>query len=218
MSYAQPFFVIDTETGGLPSNLKKEATLEVALTEIAVVVVSNENLEIIDKASWLIKPYADDLIFDPYAAKVSGIDRKMCETQGVPITKAFEDFKGLIKAHVKGKKKPYLVGQNLIDFDYDFINNFLLLHKTSIDGLFSSELKDTMIISREKWPSERKHNLGAICERLGIPYVQAHRALPDTEMTAKVFIEFMKLLRGEYVVQAKSNENEIKERIRFELP
>jgi DNA polymerase III epsilon subunit-like protein len=94
----------------------------------------------------------------------------------------------------------------------------LLLHKTSIDGLFSSELKDTMIISREKWPSERKHNLGAICERLGIPYVQAHRALPDTEMTAKVFIEFMKLLRGEYVVQAKSNENEIKERIRFELP
>jgi DNA polymerase III epsilon subunit-like protein len=55
MKYNHRFLVLDTETGGLLSK-GKEATIDIALTEIGVVVVDSESLEIINEHSWLIKP------------------------------------------------------------------------------------------------------------------------------------------------------------------
>ena len=75
--YKNTIFVCDVETGGLPSALKKRAVHEVALTEIAFVVLDNVSLERVDKKSWLIKPYHSDLIYDPKAAEVSNITKEM---------------------------------------------------------------------------------------------------------------------------------------------
>jgi len=224
MSYKLPYFVIDTETGGLPDKLKKQATTEVALTELAVVVLDNVTLKVIDKGSWLIKPYKEGLIYDPYAAKASGIDKKMCEEQGIDFEQAFKEFLELIKRNLKATKtkKGYLVGQKFIEFDLDFILNMFDYFLFDASEYFSTDFKDTMVFSRDKWPEENKHNLQVISERLGIPYVDAHRALADAEMTAKVFTEFMKLLRGETVKveqpnQTKEEDVQPKKRAKFEL-
>lgn len=214
MAYNQPFIVCDVETGGLPSKLKKEAVTEVALTEIAFVVLDNSTLEIVDKVSWLIKPYSDSLVYDPYAAKVSGIDKKMCEEDGQDIKEVYKEVVAFLKKYVKGKKKAYLVGQNIINFDLEFIDNFFELCGGDASKFFDPDIKDTQNVSREKWCDENKHNLGIICERLNIPYVHAHRALPDTIMTAKVWVAFMKLLRGGGEVVKKEVE---KTRVTFEM-
>jgi DNA polymerase III epsilon subunit-like protein len=214
--------VIDTETGGLPDKLKKEALTEVALTELAIVVLDSITLKVVDKGSWLIKPYKEGLIYDPYAAKASGIDKKMCEEQGIDFEQAFKEFMELIKRNLKAAKvkKGYLVGQKFIEFDLDFILNMFDYFHFDASEYFNTNVKDTMVISRDKWPDERKQNLQAISERLNIPYVEAHRALPDAEMTAKVFVEFMKLLRGETVKveQPKQKEEDVQpKRAKFEL-
>ena len=222
MSYNQHYVAIDVETGGLPSRLKKRAVHEVALTEIAAVVVDNDTLQIIDQGSWLIKPYDPDLIYQQEAADVSGIDEKFCHENGMDIRDAHKAFVAFIRKHVKAKKKGYLVGHNIIDFDLEFIENFFDYCGSNMFDLFKTDVKDTMIYSRDRWPTERKHNLGVVCERLGLPYVAAHRALPDTIMTAKAHIEFMKLLRSQGAAQSETKQSETKDdkptrRAKFEL-
>jgi len=105
MKYDQPIIVTDVETGGLPSKLKKQATLEVALTEIAFVVIDNNSLEIIDERSYLFKPYSKDLIYDPEAAKVSGITLTMLEEKGLPMNEAFHDTDKFLPSYIKGRNR-----------------------------------------------------------------------------------------------------------------
>lgn len=193
--YNNRFVALDTETGGLPDKLKKEATIEVALTEIALVSIDNEKLEVDKKASWLIKPYSDDLIYDPFAAKVSGISKQLAEKEGLDIEVVYNNTKTFLLKETDKSCKPVLVIQNK-SFDTPFIVN---LFKIFEDDLFKyiDRIEDTMVWSRMKWPSESKHNLATIAQRCGLDHVEAHRALPDTIITADVWIYFMKHLRGD---------------------
>ena len=52
----------------------------------------------------------------------------------------------------------------------------------------------TVELSRRLYPLERRHNLDAVCERLGLEVTGRHRALADVELTAKVFLHFQTLL------------------------
>ena len=108
MDYKNRFLISDVETGGLFS-AKNPATISVALTEIAVITVDNEKLEILSKDSWLIKPYADDLIYNPKAAEVSGISKQMCEAEGLGIELIYENFKKILKDNKIGRQKPILI-------------------------------------------------------------------------------------------------------------
>ncbi len=215
MAYDSFYVVCDTETGGLPQNLKKEGFTEVALTEIAFVILDNRSLKVVDKASWLIKPYKDDLIYDPFAAKASGIDKSFCEENGIDLKTVGAEVKAFLKKYTK--KKAYLVGQKFIEFDLDFVLPFFDHIGIDFNKWFSHDIKDTMVTSRDKWPHESKHNLAIICERLEIPYHDSHRALPDTEMTAKVWVEFMKSLRGLNEITKETKKEEKEETVKFEL-
>lgn len=82
MKYNNTFIALDSETGGFPG-AESPATITVALTEVALVPIDNESLEIVNKYSFLIKPYADDLIYSEGAAKVSGISKQMCIDEGI---------------------------------------------------------------------------------------------------------------------------------------
>ena len=213
--YINPIFVVDVETGGLPSALKKKAVHEVALTEIAFVVVNNVTLEIVDQRSWLIRPYDPNLIYDPKAAEASNITKQMCEEQGEDIKEVFKEILAFIKKHKNGTKKPYLAGQNIIKFDLEFIENLFEYCGHDIEKYFNEEIIDTMIWSRHRWPTEGKHNLAVISERCGLEHTQAHRALPDTLITAKVVIQCLKNLQG----QGQAVEEKKQERFRttFEI-
>jgi DNA polymerase III epsilon subunit-like protein len=193
--YLNTYIAIDTETGGLFSVLKKEATLEVAITEIALVAVDNETLTIKAKDSWLIAPYSPDLIYDPGAERASGISKKMCEKEGIDLEIVYNNTKEFLIKHTKKSQKPIIILQNK-DFDIPFISGMFKIFE---DDLFKyiDRVEDTMEWSRLKWPTENKHSLGVISERCGLDHTQAHRALPDTIITANVWIYFMKHLRGQ---------------------
>jgi len=195
MKYEQNFIVMDTETGGLPTMLKKQATIEVALTEVAIVVVDNKSLEIIRKDSWLIKPYDTELIYDKGAEIASGISKKMCETDGVDIKEVYTQLKTAFIKGKSGNNKPILVFHNK-SFDTPFIEN---LFKLFDDDLWKwiSRIEDTMEWCRLKWVEKPNFKLGGCASYMGLDLVQAHRALPDTIITAKIWINLIKALRNE---------------------
>lgn len=197
MKYDNFFFVVDVETGGLPSKLRMEATTEVALTELAFVVIDNRSLEIIDQQSWVFKPYKQDLIYQPEAARVSGIDKAFCDKNGLHMKEAFKDILGFINSYKKRGRKHYLVGQNIIKFDLDFIVNLFNLNKTDIHDYFENDVFDTLTFSRLKFIEAKSFSLASSCQMANITLIDAHRAMNDTIATAELWIHFMKSLRDE---------------------
>lgn len=197
MKYDQPIIVMDVETGGLPSRLKKQATHEVALTEIAFVAVDNISLEIVDQLNILFKPYKDGLIYDPEAAKVSGIGLDLLNSQGIEMSEAFKTIDKFISRFIKGRNKPYMCGHNIVNFDLEFIVNLFELNKKDASNYFDEFILDTLWLSRLAIVENPKFNLAACCEYYGIEHVNAHRALPDTIVTAKLLISILKRMRSQ---------------------
>jgi DNA polymerase III subunit alpha, Gram-positive type len=192
MKYNNRFVVCDTETGGLP-NKDKSATIDVALTEIAYATIDCESLEIIGSGSWLIKPYADGLEYNPQAAQVSGISRQMCEKEGLPIEQVHKEFVKMLIDNKVGKLLPIMVFQNK-SFDIPFLENMFLLMNDDFNK-YIERTEDTLHWARMKFIEKPNFKLGSIAEYLNIDLVNAHRALVDTMATAQIWISFMKSLR-----------------------
>ena len=203
MKYDNYFFVIDTETGGLPSRLKKNATTQVALVELAIVVVDNVKLKIIDKKSWLFKPYAEELIYTEEAAKVSGITKQFAEENGMKMGQAFSEIKNFIGQYKKKNRKHILVGHNIIKFDLEFIVNLFLMNNSDASKYFDDNVCDTLLFSRLKFVEALAFNLSVSCQMSNVTLVDAHRAMSDTISTAKLWISFLSSLRDRYI-QASS--------------
>lgn len=194
--YDHTFIAMDTETGGLPNEKKgTQATIDIALTEVAMVAVDNESLRITDKDSWLIKPYSDDLIYDIGAEKASGISKSMCEKEGIELEEVYDNMRKFFKKHKNGRNKPIVVFHNK-PFDTPFIENVFLLFKDDLYN-YISRIECTLEWSRMKFIEKPKFNLGAVAEMFGLDHTQAHRALPDTIITAEVWIALLKCLRSE---------------------
>ncbi len=209
MKYNNRFLVSDTETGGLFS-AKKIATIDVALTEIAVIAVDNEKLEIVGKNSWLLKPYDAGLEYNPRAAEVSGINKEMCEREGIDIEIVHKEFVKVLKDNKVGGKKPIFIFHNK-KFDIEFIKNFFLIFK---DDFFKyvDRIEDTLEYARLKFIEKPNFKLGSVAEYCGVDLVEAHRAEVDAISTAKIWIHFMKSLRG--AGSQQTNESQSVKRIR----
>jgi DNA polymerase III epsilon subunit-like protein len=203
MKYDNRFLAVDTETGGLPSALKKMATIEVALTEIAVVAIDNEKLEMVSKDSWLIKPYDPNLIYDKFAEQASGISKEMCEKDGIELETVYKNFKEILQKNKKGKNLPIIIFHNK-PFDTEFIENMFKLFDDDFYK-YIDRIEDTMEFARLKWVEKPNFKLASVVQYCGLDHVQAHRALPDTIITAECWIHFMKCLRGEGQEQKKEN-------------
>jgi DNA polymerase III alpha subunit (gram-positive type) len=184
----------DVETGGL-INSKKLAVYDIALTEIALVAI-NDSLEIVEQKSWLIKPYSNDLEYNEEAAKVSGITKEMCVKQGQDIKIVCKEAIDFLKKYKKGTSLPIIFGHNFVNFDSEFISNMFELCKEDLMKYVNPVPEDTMKWARLCWTESTNYKLGTCCENAGITLVDAHRALTDTISTAKLWIYFMKNLRG----------------------
>lgn len=193
MKYINTFIALDTETGGF-TGAEKPATITVALTEVALVVIDNESLEIINKDSWLIKPYADDLIYSPGAEKASGISKQMCINEGIELEDVYKNIVTILKANKNGSQKPILIMQNK-KFDTPFIENLFMIFS---DDLYKyiERIEDTLHWARYKFIEKPNFKLGSIADYCDLTLTNAHRALYDTIVTAKIWVHFMKYLRG----------------------
>ncbi len=68
---------------------------------------------------------------------------------------------------------------------------------------FSNKTMDTVELSKELFPQEKKHNLEVLCNRLEISLENHHRAVDDATATANAFIKMMNIkekqaYEGEY--------------------
>jgi DNA polymerase III epsilon subunit-like protein len=191
--YEYNFIAVDTETGGLISKSKK-ALVDVALTEVAMVVISND-LEIVHKDSWLVKPYDHDTEYTSKAAEVSGITIEMLEKEGIDIQDVYQNVRKVLEKNKKGRLKPIIIFQNK-PFDLPFLENLFIIFNDDFHK-YIDRVEDTLDWARLKWPEKPKYNLASIADYCGLDLTDAHRALPDTIITAQIFIHFMKCLRGE---------------------
>lgn len=170
--------VFDFETTGL--NSKKDRIIEIGAVKL-------KDNKIIDKFNQLINP---GILIPDKIQNLTGINQEMVDDkpsieEGM---KRFFDFIGSCTT---------LCAHNA-DFDYGFLeNNYKLTKEYTII--------DTLELSRRILKNKRRHNLKALTKHFKIELENHHRAVDDSEATAKVLIEFFKILEEKNV----TNINEI---------
>jgi len=189
------YLVVDCETGGLPSKTK-DPVYDIALTEIALVLVNSE-LNIVAKDSFYIKPYP--AIYDSKALEITGLTKEKLKENGISIVSAAERITTFLKENDFGKNKPTLVGQNIINFDLAFFENLFTLCSDDLYKHFNTKVFDTLDFAHLKYNELNNYKLPTLCTKMDIELVNAHSALPDTIATAELWISYLKLLRSDGV-------------------
>lgn len=62
---------------------------------------------------------------------------------------------------------------------------------------------DTLTIAQQHYPDLERHRLGYICEALGVPYTNGHRAMHDAEAAARAFFAMRSAIRAAYAADPK---------------
>ncbi|MGN0179885.1 MAG: exonuclease domain-containing protein, partial [Monoglobaceae bacterium] len=160
------YVVFDIETTGLSPNSCR-------ITEIGAIKI--ENGEICDKFSQLINP---GVPIPPNITELTGISDQM--VSGMP------DISEVLPEFLSFCRDCTVVAHNA-SFDCGFIR-----YNAAEQGLeFHNKTLDTLKLSRELFPNEKKHSLDAVCKRLDVSLENHHRAVDDASATAEIFLKFM---------------------------
>jgi DNA polymerase III alpha subunit (gram-positive type) len=130
----QAYFCVDIETGGLSTNT--------SLLSVYGIVV-DENLKEIDSIDLKLKP--DDYVFmvDASALAVNKIDLVSHAKSAVTYSTANEKLSKFLGQYAAKYGKMALIGQNFINFDLPFIEQYIL---PNISEFFKREFFDTRTI------------------------------------------------------------------------
>lgn len=160
------YVVFDIETTGLsPTNCR--------ITEIGAIKI--ENGEICDKFSQLINP---GVPIPPNITELTGISDQMVADM--------PDISHVLPEFLSFCRDCTVVAHNA-SFDCGFIR-----YNAAEQGLeFHNKTLDTLKLSRELFPNEKKHSLDAVCKRLDVSLENHHRAVDDAAATAEIFLKFM---------------------------
>ena len=160
------YFAVDTETTGL----KKPRPIE-----IAAVCIDDFSLSFCER----IKPTIE---IEAGAQKVHGISKESligCRSEA----EVMKDFLAFLE-----KNGAYTLVAHNASFDRDVIEN--ALKRSQLNSL-QMPWECTMEMSKDRLKKDgARHRLSDCCERAGIQYEDAHCALPDAIMCAKVFKSF----------------------------
>ncbi len=209
-SRIQDYLVMDTETGGLPSKTKF-GTLDIALCEVAMVMVSPE-LKIVGKGSFLIKPYEAE--YQSKALSVNGLTMEVLRNDGIHLNEGVPTINDFINSYKTTKTKPVLVGHNMKRFDLQFIENLYLMHKKDLWKSVNNYVIDTLELSHMMYPEAPNFKLGTMVGQFDIELVDSHRAVADAISTAELLINYLKNLRGENNVQSEVQIEEVKQEVK----
>lgn len=207
MIYPVNYIVFDCETGGL--NPQKNPIIEIAL------YVINNDLEYVAEYETLVKPYGD-LIYTPQAMEVHKIPMEQILSEGKDIKLVVKEMIDFIKPLKLGKfAKPIFVGHNIYKFDGPYLESVFSFCGKSMFDVVENHYEDTMWIARKKWGNKEQianFQLTTCCNKVGIEFVQAHRAMTDTKATARLFMEFVKDLRSEGTTKKQER---VREKFKF---
>lgn len=159
------FYSIDIETTGLDAGIDR-------IIEIGSVKYIGGRK--VDSFSRLINPGIE---IPPDITSLTGIDNIMV-AEALPIEQVIGELEAFLGDF------PLIVGQN-VRFDIAFLKNHLSLkYLTDIDRYFL----DTAALARLAWPGLKGYGLAYLKEFLHLEAEEAHRALPDAEVTAQVYL------------------------------
>lgn len=126
----------------------------------------------------LCRPHGDI----PYGAyRVHGIGKQM--TLGYP------PFEELLPDVISFIGDDTVVCHNT-PFDMGFLNAYC----TRAGRVFQPPTGDTLTMARRLFPRLHSRSLGAVAEHLGVDVGDAHRALADATVTAKIYVIMAKML------------------------
>jgi DNA polymerase III epsilon subunit family exonuclease len=167
------FTVFDIETSGLDP--LKDEVLEIAGLKM------KGPLEI-DRFEMLLRPTRS---IPPEVEKIHGLNEFFLLVNG-------QDGREVINEFLKFIKDSMVVGHNIIGFDWLFIQNY---SKKYSFGLPQNNLIDTLLLAR-KILVLPQYNLTAVARSFGFENRNAHRAMPDVEVNAQVFVKLMEKMFG----------------------
>ena len=153
------YSVIDVETTGGKAGVGR-------ITEIAIFVM--EGRELVDQMVTLVNP---EIPIPPYISKLTGITDEM--VQHAP--RFFEIARKIVEI----TENTIFVAHNA-SFDYQFIQKEF----ESLGYEYDREVLCTVILSRKIVPGLNSYSLGKLCQSLGIPLSNRHRAGGDAYATA----------------------------------
>jgi len=156
------FAIVDIETtGGFGAKNK--------ITEIAIIIHDGENE--VERFSTLVDPKS---FIPKNITALTGITNEMVE--GAP------PFHEVAKRVWEMTENRIFVAHN-VGFDYNIIRNEF----KDLGAKFQRKKLCTIRLAKKLFPGKSSYSLGVLCESLGIPLNNRHRALGDTEATAILF-------------------------------
>lgn len=165
------FTVFDIETSGLDP--MSDNILEIA-------AVKMRGPELTDRLELLAQPTK---AVPPEAEKIHGLNEIYLFANGQPID-------GVIKKFLDFIGDSIVVGHNIRTFDWLFILYYAQRLKLPAP---ENKLIDTLELSR-KLLTLPNNTLASVARHFGYEHREAHRAMPDVEVSARVFIKLMEKL------------------------
>ena len=171
------YVVFDIETTGLSPALEE-------ITEIGAIRI--ENGVQTDSFSQLINP-------------------------GKPIPGNITDLTGITDQMVKDmpsidqvlpKFLEFCQGATVVAHNAAFDTGFIREKANRLGLPFHYKIADTLRLSRELFPNEKKHSLNVVAERLGVSLENHHRAVDDATATAEIFLKFLDMIAEQYGASA----------------
>lgn len=206
--------VQDYETGGLPNKTLKPF-IDIALCEVACVVIDMQTLSIIDEYQNLFKPhYKGDLVYQQEALNVNGLTLEMMEEKGVDARDIYKDLKALYLLYKNPRHGAVICGHNFTAFDHPFTVNMFEYFGDDVWN-YVKWVEDTQKIAYYSSVEQQDYKLHTCCMENSIELVDAHRAIHDTRANAQLFISYIKRLRGEGL---KKKEEVFQEKFQFQIP
>lgn len=170
MNIKKKIIVFDIETTGF-SPFSEE------ITEVGFIVLDGQTLDVVKLFDSLVKV---DKKIPPKVVELTGITNELTDKYGISkqemkdiLTKEFDDA--------------ILVAHNA-PFDLSFMSAHF-----DIDPKF---FYDTLSLSRIAYPEEKKHNLKAVCDRIGVNLEGHHRAINDCMATVGILTHMFKEYDG----------------------
>ncbi len=139
------------------------------ITEIAIYL--HDGYGIVKEYTSLINPECN---IPPFISRLTGIDNEM--VRDAP--KFYEVAKEIIE---------FTEGATIVAHNAPFDYSFLAQEYKSLGYTFSRDYLCTVRLSRKIIPGYRSYSLGNLCNTLGIPLYNRHRAAGDALATVKLF-------------------------------
>ncbi len=175
MKRADTVVVLDFETTGLSPNMGDRAI------EIGAVLV--EQGKVIDRFQKLMNP---GFPVDSFIESYTGITNRMLK-KAPPCSEVMEEFADFIEDH------------NLVAHNASFDRRFLDAEFNRIERKYKGDFVCSMLVARRVYQDAPNHKLGSLVRFKNIPTDGVfHRALADSEMTAKLWLMMLDDISEQY--------------------